>query len=50
MSMIEAFIRAHWIPIVLVIGCLYAVYLVYSKKNELQLYWLNKREAKKRRS
>lgn len=50
MSRIGTFIREHWIPIVSVAGCLYAVYLVYSQKNKLQLYWLNKKEAKKRRS
>ncbi|SEG75474.1 hypothetical protein [Paenibacillus sp. UNC499MF] len=50
MSIMGTFIQKHWISIVLVFGCAFAVYFVYSKRNELQLYWLNKKEAKKRRS
>ncbi|EGL16352.1 MULTISPECIES: hypothetical protein [Paenibacillus] len=50
MGTIGTFIRGHWIPIVMILGCLFAIYFVYSKRNELQLYWLNKREARKRKS
>ncbi|MFC9778374.1 hypothetical protein [Paenibacillus chitinolyticus] len=50
MGTIWTFMRGHWISIVMILGCLIAIYVVYSKRNELQLYWLNKREARKRRS